>query len=371
MPISFANIPANIKVPLYWVEVDPSMAGLPSINLRALLVGTMTADGTAPHDIPVPIGSQAQADHAFGPGSELSRMFKAFFANNFANEVWGLPMAETVGAVTATGMVTITTPPTAAGTIHLYIAGDKVPVNVGTTDTVDDDRDRDSRKPSTRTWRCRSRRHAIAGAVTLTSVFKSVNANDISVSLNYYGSRGGEQTPIGLGITLPATGFLTGGTGVPDFTNAIINLGEEPFEYVAMPYTDSDSLFDWDQEYGFTDQGRWGWQRQLFGHVFSAKRGDYADLLDFGEGNNSPRRVGHGVRNREPVALLRMGRGLCRQGAARVHQRSGAAAADAVAQPDQGGAEASALRLHRTELAGVDRPRDPEDRLRQPADDRP
>src|SRR5215831_10310618 len=43
MPISFANIPANIKVPLYWVEVDPSMAGMPSINLRALLVGTMLA----------------------------------------------------------------------------------------------------------------------------------------------------------------------------------------------------------------------------------------------------------------------------------------------------------------------------------------
>ena len=126
--------------------------------------------------------------------------------------------------------------------------------------------------------------HAIAGAVTLTSVFKRVNANDISVSLNYYGSRGGEQTPIGLGITLPATGFLTGGTGVPDFTTAIINLGEEPFEYVAMPYTDSDSLFDWDQEYGFTDQGRWGWQRQLFGHVLSAKRGDYADLLDVRRG---------------------------------------------------------------------------------------
>jgi phage tail sheath gpL-like len=41
MPISFAQIPSNIKVPLYWVEVDPSMAGLPSLNLRALLVGTM------------------------------------------------------------------------------------------------------------------------------------------------------------------------------------------------------------------------------------------------------------------------------------------------------------------------------------------
>ena len=65
MPISFANIPANIKVPLYWVEVDPSMAGLPSINLRALLVGTMTADGTAPPDIPVPIAK---------PGAGRSRL---------------------------------------------------------------------------------------------------------------------------------------------------------------------------------------------------------------------------------------------------------------------------------------------------------
>jgi phage tail sheath gpL-like len=54
-----------------------------------------------------------------------------------------------------------------------------------------------------------------------------------------------------------------------------------------MPYTDSNSLFDWDQEYGFTDQGRWGWQRELFGHVFSAKRGDYASLLLFGDQYNS------------------------------------------------------------------------------------
>jgi phage tail sheath gpL-like len=124
--------------------------------------------------------------------------------------------------------------------------------------------------------------------VTLTSVFKSVNANEIAVSLNYYGSRGSEQLPPGLVIELPATDFLTGGVGVPDFDTAILNLGEEPFEYVAMPYTDSNSLFDWDQEYGFTDQGRWGWQRELFGHVFSAKRGTYADLLTFGDGLNSP-----------------------------------------------------------------------------------
>ena len=138
MPISFANIPANIKVPLYWVEVDPSMAGLPTINLRALLVGVKTADGAAPDDIALPIGSQAQADQAFGEGSELARMFKAFFANNFANEVWGLPVDEPVGASPATGDITITAAPTAAGTIALYVCGDTIPVNIATTDSTAD-----------------------------------------------------------------------------------------------------------------------------------------------------------------------------------------------------------------------------------------
>lgn len=285
MPISFANIPANIKVPLYWVEVDPSMAGLPTINLRALLVG-VAKDGTAPPDIAVPIGSQAQANAQFGEGSELARMFQAFFANNFANEVWGLPMAEPSGASEASGDIVITTPPTQAGTIHLYIAGSYEPVNVLTTDTpttigqaIADTINADTTLPVTAT--------NAAGTVTLKSVFKSVNANEISVSLNYYGSLGGQQTPVGLGITLPATGFLTGGTGTPVFTTAITNLGEEPFEYVAMPYTDSNSLFVWDQEYGFTDLGRWGWERELFGHIISSKRGTYSDLLTFGDTMNS------------------------------------------------------------------------------------
>jgi phage tail sheath gpL-like len=284
MPISFANIPANIKVPLYWVEVDPSMAGLPTINLRGLLVGVKTADGDAPADIAVPIGSQAQADKAFGEGSELARMFKAFFANNFANEVWGLPMDEPASAQAATAAIVVTTPPSEAGTIHLYVGGEYVPVNVLTTDTVTMIGDSIAEAINTDTSLPVTAVNA-AGTVTLTSVFKSINANEIMLILNYYGTTGGQQTPIGLGITVPVA--LAGGTGTPLFTTAIANLGEEPYEYVGMPYTDSNSLFEWDQEYGFTDQGRWGWQRELFGHVICAKRGAYATLLTFGDTMNS------------------------------------------------------------------------------------
>ena len=40
MPISFNNIPSNWLQPLYWVEIDGSMAGYPMTHLRTLLVGT-------------------------------------------------------------------------------------------------------------------------------------------------------------------------------------------------------------------------------------------------------------------------------------------------------------------------------------------
>lgn len=286
MPISFSQIPANIKVPLYWVEVDPSKAGLPVLKQPSLLVGIKTIDGAAPADIPVAIGSQAQADAAFGQGSELARMFKAFFANNFANEVWGLPVAEPVAAAAATGTVTVTTAPSEAGTIHLYIGGEHVPVNIGATDTADQVAaaiaaaiNENVDLPVTAV--------ALAAVVTLTAVWKGISGNEIRISTNYYGTIGGEVTPPGLVLTLPATGFLTGGTGIPVFDDAISNMGEKEFEYVAMPYTDSTSLFAWELEYGFSDQGRWGWQRQHFGHVFSAKRGTYSDLVTFGQTRNA------------------------------------------------------------------------------------
>jgi phage tail sheath gpL-like len=287
MPISFAQIPENIKVPLYWVEVDPSKAGLPTLNLRALLVGTMTADGDATPDVPIAIGTQAQADGRFGIGSELSRMFAAYYANNFANEVWGLGVAEPVGGTAATGTLTVTTAPTEAGTIHLYIGGQHIGINVGGSDTVDQVAtaiaaaiNADERLPVTAV--------AATGTVTLTCVWKGLNGNDIRVESNYYGQVGGETDPLGIVITYPATGFLTGGAGTPVFDTAISNMGELEFEYVAMPYTDSTSLMAWAQEYGFTDLGRWGWQRQHFGSVFSAKRGLYSDLVTFGLTRNDP-----------------------------------------------------------------------------------
>ena len=361
MPISFANVPANIKVPLYWVEVDPSMAGLPNINLRALLVGIMTSDGHAVHDVPIPIGSQAQADQAFRSRLGIvARMFQAYYSNNFANEVWGLPMAEPTAGTAATGEITITAAPTSAGTLWLYIAGSLVNnINIMTTDTVDDIAQAitdqinnaylngDPALPVTAV--------AAAGVVTLTSLFKGVNANEITVSLNYYGALGAQQTPPGLGITLPTGGVLTGGVGTPDFTVGISNMQKQNFEYVAMPYSDSNSLFAWDQEFGFTDQGRWGWERQQFGHVFCAKRGTYSNLILFGETMNSGVESIMAMEATCPSPMFEVAAAYAAKAQRALVKRSGATVADVVAQQHQGGAVAGPLRLSGAELVGLDR----------------
>ena len=137
MPVSFSAIPSDIKIPLYWVELDPSMAGLPVLGLPALLVGTMIkTEGDALPDVPIAVGSQAQADAHFGQGSELSRMFKAYFANNFSNQVYGLPVAEPTAGQPAAGTIAVTTPPTEAGVISLYIGGQLVAVPIAPSDTV-------------------------------------------------------------------------------------------------------------------------------------------------------------------------------------------------------------------------------------------
>lgn len=284
MPISFSHIPANWRVPLYWVEIDPSKAGLPIFAGNALLVGVQITGPTLSHavaNVPVAIASQAQADFAFGQGSQLAMMFKTYFANNFAGSVFGLPVAE--GSTAATGTITVATAPTQAGQYDLYVSGVNTPVNVTATDTVtivataiaaaiNANKD----LPVTAS--------PAVGVVTLTVKAKGIYGNDLLLSDNFYGAIGGEVMPTGMTVTYVQP---SGGAGVPSFTAAISNLGETEYEFVCVPYTDSTSLTAWETEYGFSDTGRWGFIRQHFGHLFSAMRGTFGALAAFAPTRNS------------------------------------------------------------------------------------
>lgn len=294
MPISFNNIPSNWKMPLYWVEVDPSKAGFPRSRMPSLLIGTMNADGEATPDVPLACGTLNDVRIAAGAGSMLDGMAETFFRNNFAQELWILPVVEADGGQEATGSITVATPPTAAGTIYIYIAGRRVAVGIEADDSSADVA------------------HAIAAAINddlsmpvvatntntddtvaaLECKWKGIEGNDIDVRVNYGGSRAGETMPVGLTLTIANAGKLSGGTGTANLDAAIVNMGDEAYEYVACGFTDTTNFTDLDTEYGFSDIGRWGWMRQLYGHVFGAVRGTgtgngYSELMLFGPNQNS------------------------------------------------------------------------------------
>ena len=287
MPVSFNSIPANWKMPLYWVEVDPSMAGYPRSRLTSLIIGLMSDEGTALPDVPIPVPSQADARQLFGYGSMLDAMVESFTRNNFAQELWVVPIKEATAGVPATGAITVTAPATAAGTLPVYIAGRKVQVAVAagepiatTAGNIADAINADPSMPV-------SALVGTLGALDLTAKFKGVEGNEIDVRFAYGGALAAERVPIGLTITAPATNKLSGGTGTVDLSAAIVNLGDEIYEYVATGFTDTTALSQLETEYGFTDVGRWGWMRQLYGHVFGCYKGDIATLITYGPTNNS------------------------------------------------------------------------------------
>lgn len=282
--VSFNYIDPYFKLPGVSVEADPSQAGTP-VNLKfGLLVG-IAKGGTAPVNQIIPVGTQADADSLFGQGSMLARMFKAWFGINRATVLYALPVTEPTGTA-ATGTITISTASTVAGNIYLYIAGQRVTTTITASETVTTTATKVAAAinaavdlPVTAT--------SAAGVVTLTCKWKGVSGNDIRMEDNVLGTYGGEQLPAGLTLTYSGGGFLATGTGLPDFSTAIARLGDNAYKFVALPFNDSGTYQLWDLEYGFSDSGRWGWMRQSYGQIFSARRDTYVNLLNWGPTNNS------------------------------------------------------------------------------------
>jgi phage tail sheath gpL-like len=283
MPVSFNQIPANWKLPGQFIEVDPSKAGTFTVRQAALLVGQKLSAGSAPPNVPVAVASQAAVDAYAGAGSMLSRMAAAFFASNLAQELWILPLVEPAGGTAATGSIAVSSAPTASGVLSLYVAGQLVKVPVTANQTTAQVATAIAAAINAMTT-LPVTAAVSSSTVNLTCDWKGLTGNDIQLSDNYEGLIGGEQMPAGLALTYTA---MANGAGAPDMSSAIANLGDDPFEFVAMPFTDNTSLSAWETEYGFSDSGRWGWMRQVYGHVFSAKRDTYSNLMTYGPNDNS------------------------------------------------------------------------------------
>lgn len=282
MTVPFSNIPSNLRVPLFYAEVDNSQANSGAQTQRTLIIGQITATGNAVVNIPVLGRGVSDAKAKGGLGSMLALMTDAYVRSDDFGEVWFLPLSDAAGGVAATGTVLIAGTPTATGVISLYIAGQLLSLTVTTSDLAANIAtalaalvNGSSNLPVTAT--------ATTATVTLTAKNKGLAGNEIDLRLNYQGSSSGEVTPAGLTLTL--TQMASGATN-PTLDTALANLGDEPFDFIVCPYTDTASLNSLKNLLN-DKTGRWSYSSQVYGHVFAALRGTVSALSTAGNARNN------------------------------------------------------------------------------------
>ena len=289
--VSFNYIPANVRVPLFYAEMDNSQAGYFAQNKRTLLVGQKLAAGTLAVNFPTLVSTTGQAKALFGAGSMLARMHEVYRQQDSFGEVWCIAVDDAAAGVAATGTITVTGTAIAAGAISLYIGGQKVSVAVGPTDTataiaasINATINAATDLPVTST--------VALGVVTLACRWKGPTGNDITVLDSFRGFAGGESLPNG--IALAYVDMASGATN-PVLAGAVITaMGDDEYDYVIHPYTDATSLDAFQTE--FNDSvGRWAWSRQVYGHAYSALRGTLSALTTAGALRNDPHHTIAGI----------------------------------------------------------------------------
>lgn len=284
MTVAFNNIPSNLRVPLFYAEMDNSQANTATLNQRTLIIAQITSAGTATPNTPIISSGVTDAIAKGGAGSMLHLLTQAYRDGDTFGEVWYLPLADDGSGVAASGGFKFTHVATAAGALNLYIAGQRVTMAVASTQTLAQLATALAAKVNAATSLPVTA--AVDGSdntkVNFTAKNKGLAGNYIDIRVNYMGLPGGEVTPDGLTYTITA---MASGATNPTLTTGLANLGDMEFDFIVMPYTDSTSL---NAIKSFLDDttGRWSPLQMLYGGFFAAYSADYAGLVTFGTGRN-------------------------------------------------------------------------------------
>lgn len=296
MAIGFAKIPSDLRIPLFWAEIDASRAGYGQPAKRTLLIGQTISSVTAALRY---AGSAEEVGGLCGEGSQIARMARAYRRNDPVGEMWILPLADNGSGVAASGSIEFTGPTTAAGVLSLYIGGRLVSVSIASGTSASDVAaaveaaiDADPFMPVTTS--------TSSATVTLAAKNDGTEGNSIDIRVNYLGRAGGEVTPAGLGVTITA---MSSGATNPSLSGLETALGDEEFEFIVIPWSGSTELNALKTAMDDTT-GRWAWSRQIYGHAFSAARDSAANLLTLGAARNDPHMtiVGYEAGNPMPAA---------------------------------------------------------------------
>ena len=218
MPITSNSLASGVGSGAKNTVFQPSAAVLPR---KILLIGTYNpAILTIVDEVPVLILSAADAGDKFGFGFMAHRLALAAEKGGQGLETWIQPQSEAGGAAAAAGEIDWAGSTVVAGTIALYIGGERIAITTTAGMTVEELSDAvvlavnavaDTPVIAAKT--------AVTFETTLTAKSKGPEGNNIDISFNLLP---GESLPTG--VTAAVTD-MAGGSGLPDIQDALDGLG--------------------------------------------------------------------------------------------------------------------------------------------------
>jgi phage tail sheath gpL-like len=280
MTISFNQIPANLRVPLFYAEFDNSRAvqGGATQEYRTLLIGNRLASGTKPALQLERITSAEQAAEYFGAGSVLADQAAAFLKINRIHPLYCIALEDLMAGVKATGKIVFTgSVPSKAGTASFMVGGRNIKIGVSLTDTATTLATALFNAINADSLCVVEATNATAGEVDLVAKNKGEFGNEIDVRHSYFA---GEELPAGVVVAITA---MSGGTGNPDVDTVWPVIGEDQYILMSSPYLDAQNLGKMETELA----ERFGPLKQVDGYAIYGKRGTFGTLITIGDTRNS------------------------------------------------------------------------------------
>ena len=282
--ISLPYYPSTNRTFGFFADIDGSKANTTLFQQRTLIIGQMLT-GTATPNTAYLVQSLTQVALLTGLGSMIYEMVKQSRSQDDFGELWILPLADPTGAA-ATGTRTLAGTATASGNLSDYFGGVLVTTPVVAGDTAATIA---ARRASLMTVAMNPDLpvtvSVTGAAMTVTAKHVGLLGNDIDLRSNYLGAPGGEFPVPGITETIVA---MANGAGVPSALSTVLaGLGDQTYDFIACPYTDTASLSALDAFLSESNgSGRWSWQEMLFGVYFTAARGSAGTLGAFGDARN-------------------------------------------------------------------------------------
>lgn len=238
----------------------------------------------------------------YGLNSMISKMYTQYRQNDTTSTVYLLPLPDTgltAVSYTYTWVTNASTwTATTASTLNAYVAGSYVSSSVYAGDTIGNVITNLCNAINANyylpcTANCVTYANSANSAIQITAAGLGGTAGDIDFRLNYLGAAAGEVSIPGIHLTLAnASGATVSGgsytitAGDPDPTNYLLNLPPIEFDVIVSPYTNGNSMPAYSTLLNQTS-GRWSYNSQLFGFVFSFRKDTFANLVTFGQAQNN------------------------------------------------------------------------------------